>query len=243
LTATGTPVAVKGGGGLRFRYGLAARASRDLDLAIPNDQLADDFRALLDESFGRGWSDFTATIGPADDYRPPDFPDEYVVRRYKASLRYRREVQSWTTITVEVSRDEVGGVNAARPLLDNGFVTLFRALGVEDPSPVAVFPIDFQVAQKLHACTDLTRPNERAHDLVDIQMLLADVPRAERRERLLQAVLDTFRYRETAWPATVVQQPRWDTLYEAATHEVIGVLPDVRSAISWANELIGDIGT
>ena len=171
---------------------------------------------------------------------PEGVPDGHVMDPFDVKSSYLGE--PCATVLFELGKPEVGSTNEPVERLGSDIEAIFTEVGLPAPVPVRVMSAEHQIIQKIHACTgpDAT---SRAHDLVDIQMLLADVPRAERRERLLQAVLDTFRYRETAWPATVVQQPRWDTLYEAATHEVIGVLPDVRSAISWANELIGDIGT
>jgi hypothetical protein len=213
-----------------------------MDLTIPNEMLADHFTVFLDRAFAHGWGPFTAVLGEADDYRPDHVPEAYVVRRYRASLSYGRDIKPWTTIAVEVGRDEVGGVRGASPLLDGGFIDLFRALGLPDPLPVPVFPIDYQVAQKLHACADTTRPNYRAHDLIDLQLLLEKTPRSERRALLLEAVVDTFRYRQTQWPVTVVRHPGWETIYAAALEGVTGVETDLDIAIAWANELITDIG-
>lgn len=242
MLPTDLDVAVKGGGGLRLRFGVATRATIDMDLTVPNDVTADRSKAVLDDAFTRGWGPFTAVLGEADDFRPDHVRDEYVIRRYRAALSYGRDIKPWTTIAVEVGRDEVGGVQGATLLLDDGFTGLFRSLGLPDPQPVRVFPVDFQVAQKLHACTDLTRPNERAHDLVDLQVLLADTPRRERRALLLPAIDDTFRYRRTAWPVTVIRQDGWETIYTAAIEGVDGVLTDLGAAIDWTNELIADIG-
>lgn len=113
MLPTDLEVVVKGGGGLRLRFGLGARATIDLDLAIPNDVFADRFRVVLDRAFTQGWGPFTAVLGEADDFRPDRVPDEYVIRRYRAALAYGRDIKPWTTIAVEVGRDELGGVQGA----------------------------------------------------------------------------------------------------------------------------------
>ena len=53
-------------------------------------------------------------------------------------------------------------------------VELFDIIGLDTPDPIPVLALDHQIAQKLHACTAInakTGGDERAHDLVDLQIL------------------------------------------------------------------------
>lgn len=102
-----------------------------------------------------------------------------------------------------------------------------------------VLSVHHQIAQKLHACTAAspkTGRNERAHDLVDLQILdqeetfdMADV--AAVAERLFAA------RRSHAWPPTVVAYNGWDTIYAEAA-EGLEVLDNVADAVAWANDFI-----
>ena len=96
---------------------------------------------------------------------------------------------------------------------------------------------DHQIAQKLHACTGAG--NERAHDLVDLQLLVSseELDLAQVRETSVRL----FNYRQAQpWPPTVIAGPTWPGIYDEAG---IGlkVVPNVDSAVDWANELIARI--
>lgn len=99
--------------------------------------------------------------------------------------------------------------------------------------------VDHQVAQKLHACTAInprTGGNERAHDLVDLQIL-------EQEEAIdFVAVGTTSRRlfaarRSHPWPPTVVAYERWATIYDEAA-DGLDVLDNVDDAVVWANAFI-----
>lgn len=94
---------------------------------------------------------------------------------------------------------------------------LFSRLGLPSPEPIPLLPVDHQMAQKLHACTWLDRygRNDRAHDLVDLQLLV----REEAPD--LAAVGTTARglfesRRAQSWPPTVAGHDQRDTLYATA---------------------------
>jgi hypothetical protein len=118
-------------------------------------------------------------------------------------------------------------------------IKLFESLGLETPAPIPVLALDHQIAQKLHACTYVnpkTGQNDRAHDLVDLQIL-------EQEETIdLAAVAATAERLFTArqgqdWPPTVVQYDRWETIYtEAATG--LDVIDNAAEAVTWANDFI-----
>jgi hypothetical protein len=102
-------------------------------------------------------------------------------------------------------------------------------------------PVAHQVAQKLHACTSInakTGENERAHDLVDLQLLSRDgidLPTTIVIARRLFASR-----RAQPWPPTVVVFSKWDTIYVEAA-DGLEVLPTVEQAAAWANVLIADL--
>ena len=97
---------------------------------------------------------------------------------------------------------------------------------------------DHQIAQKLHACTG--PDNERAHDLVDLQLLVASV--VVNLAHVKQTSVRLFGYRQAQpWPPAVVATQTWPGIYEDAAG--LDVLPDLDSAVGWANELIRRIDT
>jgi hypothetical protein len=91
---------------------------------------------------------------------------------------------------------------------------IFTKLGLPEPRPVPVLPVAHQVAQKLHACTGVTREgtNDRAHDLVDLQLLDQeagiDLPDTAATARRLFAARKSH-----PWPPTVRAHPDWPQLY------------------------------
>jgi len=116
---------------------------------------------------------------------------------------------------------------------------MFSAIGLPEPQPLPVLAVEHQIAQKLHACTSVnpkTGANQRAHDLVDLQIL-------DQEERIDMAAVDAVATRlfdarrGTPWPPTVRAYEGWDTIYAAAA-ENLDVLADVNAAVEWANDFI-----
>ncbi|GGO84912.1 hypothetical protein GCM10011584_03610 [Nocardioides phosphati] len=79
--------------------------------------------------------------------------------------------------------------------------------------------LPWQIAQKIHACTAALEPprtNDRAHDLVDLQLLEAlvvDEPLGQAR----QACIAVFEARaQHDWPPMIEAQPHWGPIYTRA---------------------------
>lgn len=126
--------------------------------------------------------------------------------------------------------------------LATDIVEMFEEIGLPRPQPLPLLAVEHQIAQKLHACTAVnpkTAGNERAHDLVDLQIL-------HQEEAFDLAVTNEiadrlFASRRTApWPPTVVAYERWDTIYAEAA-DGLDVLEGVDAAVVWANEFIDEI--
>jgi hypothetical protein len=112
---------------------------------------------------------------------------------------------------------------------------LFAELGLHVPRPVAVLPLHHQIAQKLHACTE--PGNERAHDLVDLQLIAALADDGLRRHD----DTTTLRLpRQHAWPTAVVPGPNWATLYADAVAG-LDVIPELGEAVERANRYISKL--
>lgn len=134
----------------------------------------------------------------------------------------------------ELGHNEIGDADEPEYQLSPDLVQLFMEVGLEAPKPVAVMRSDHQVAQKLHAVSSVG--SERAHDLVDLQLL-------DKREDLdLAQVAGTcsrlFDYRrQQAWPPIITPGARWDTLYIEAI-DGLDVLPVVEEAVAWVNNFV-----
>jgi hypothetical protein len=74
-------------------------------------------------------------------------------------------------VKLELGHNEIGDADDPVYLLADDIARLFADVGLPEPAPIPVMRSDHQIAQKLHACTD--PENERAHDLVDLQLLVA----------------------------------------------------------------------
>lgn len=81
--------------------------------------------------------------------------------------------------------------------------------------------------------------NKRAHDLVDLQLIMAN---GNVDIALVHALCcKLFKYRKVhEWPPKVVKGDAWEDIYYAQSRG-INVLPNVDAAVDWANELIARI--
>lgn len=237
------PGVVKGGTAMKLRVGEAgSRFTPDVDVTRSRHESLDDY---LDDLRGRladGWGEFTGTVEQHEPPTPAGVPDEYVMQPFTVRLSYQR--RHWLKVTFELGHDEIGSTESPELHIADDLVALFDELGLPEPMAVPVLPIEHQVAQKLHACTSVnekTGSNERAHDLVDLQILAQDEPFDLARLRLTCERL--FRARQShAWPPDVVAHEGWPELYAEAAED-LDVLDDVHAAVAWANDLVREIAT
>ena len=97
--------------------------------------------------------------------------------------------------------------------------------------------LEYQVAQKLHGASGVN--SDRAHDLIDLQLIMAHAQPDLATTRTICQKL--FAYRKCQpWPATVKKNEKWDAVYEAQKGD-LPVLPTVDEAVTWANDLIARI--
>lgn len=109
-------------------------------------------------------------------------------------------------------------------------------MGLPNSASVPCMTLPWQIAQKIHACTDLVEgagTNDRAHDLVDLQLLealLVDEPLVETRGACV-AVFDARAKHD--WAPIVAAQPHWGPIYERALEglDQLGLAPTVEDAV------------
>ncbi|MDT4934762.1 MAG: hypothetical protein QOK11_2654 [Pseudonocardiales bacterium] len=228
------PGAVKGGTAMKIRLGESgSRFTPDLDTAR-RESLAQ-FIEAFEDALGSGWHGFTGRLIARPGARPAGVPAPYVMRPYEVKLAFQGK--SWHTVKLELGHNEIGDADDPVFLLADEIAQLFADVGLPQPAPIAVMRADHQIAQKLHACTGAG--NERAHDLVDLQLLVSaeELDLAHVRETSVRL----FNYRQAQpWPPTVVAGPTWSGIYDEAGTG-LKVVPNVDSAVDWANELIARI--
>lgn len=232
---------VKGGRNLEIRYGLAAtRASSDLDTVRTGS--FDDFLAHLEDALLEGWVGFGGRVRDRGPIATP-VPRGYQPHRLDVVLTYNSK-PGVGTVTVEVAAEEAGGLESIDVVERGEAAALFAAVGLPAPDPVAVLPVHVQIAQKLHACTTPDEGgwvNERAHDLVDLQLLRRDLPDREL-QRTRAACRRLFAARQHhPWPPIVTAREGWERRYAEERSSVERVHHSVHDAVAWANQLIEEI--
>ena len=235
------PGVVKGGTAMKARLGeLASRFTPDFDAARAARLGLEEYLEQLEDKLAEGWGGFTGTIQTVDGVQPEDVPEEYVMKPYDIRLAY--EGRHWLKVRFELGRDEVDSTEHFQMRLAQDIIELFQQLGLPTPEPLPVMLAEHQVAQKLHACTSVspkTGRNERAHDLVDLQLL-------EEEEEVELAAVNAIATRLFAgrgaqiWPPGVRAYDGWDMLYAKAA-EGLNVMADVDEAVQWANDFIGRV--
>lgn len=232
---------VKGGTAMKLRVGEdASRFTPDLDAARSADLSLVAYLDELEDRLAAGWGGFTGTLRPLPAPQPESVPKDYVMQPFEIRLAYGGN--HWLPVMFELGRDEIGSTSRHDLRLADDIVALFAELGLDRPAPIPLLTVDHQIAQKLHACTSInekTGGNERAHDLVDLQIIL------DEEEIDLAAVAVTARRlfvsrRGHAWPPTVVAYDGWGSFYAKAA-EGVGVIESVADAVTWANDLIARI--
>ena len=222
---------VKGGTSLKLRYGnQCTRMTTDFDLACKGavSSFVDELARWLSE----GWGDFTGTIVRRTPAAPRDVPAEYVMKPFGVKLFYKG--QSWCTIDLELGFNEIGDADEADYCLSDEVLEIFSKLGLPLPKPIPLMKLEYQIAQKLHGATE--PGSRRAHDLIDLQLILAKTKIDLARTNAICQRLFAFR-RMQPWPSFVTRGPDWQSIYEEE-RPAVGILPGVDAAISWTNNLI-----
>lgn len=208
---TGAPLLlVKGGSSLELRRGIPdSRTSKDFDTVARRD--IELIHEQLADAGETGWEGFTAIFTAPEEIDVPGMPVK--PRRFTAKLSYRG--RAFATVPIEVSSVEAGNADQFDTLTSD-------ALGlVGVPAAVAVpcMTIPGQIAQKLHAVTAVLeepKVNDRAHDLVDLQLLeglLLDADLMPTRS----ACIAIFEARaQHPWPPRVATLPHWPLIYAGA---------------------------
>jgi hypothetical protein len=182
---------VKGGVAMELRLGLAARATKDIDigLCLPAEQVVPAFDAAIAVGYG--------------DFRLRRQGEARVLDNGARQLRVRIDYLENPFATVDVD------LASASTETDTETIAPFvlEELDLTAPRDVPCLAITEQIAQKVHATTEPTprgRPNMRFRDIIDI-VLLNDRMRPDPTE-LNAACARVFAMRQIhAWP--IIEYP------------------------------------
>lgn len=226
---------VKGGTGLKFRFGEAmSRVTADLDTAWRTG--LDEFLKGLCMRLASGWNGFSGEVRVLKQGSPKGVPFDYVMQPCDVKLSYLG--RPWYTVQLEVGHNEIGDADAFDVVeIPRVLEELFDFIAIPRPAAVPAMRLEFQIAQKLHGSS--APSSKRAHDLIDLQLIMGKVDVDMKLAGEICRKL--FRYRKThEWPPTVVKGEDWEQTYDDQKAD-LPVLPTVDEAVAWANELIGKI--
>jgi hypothetical protein len=234
---------MKGGAAMSVRVGEAgSRFTTDLDAARPADMALGDYLDEFARRLEAGWGGFTATLEQLPPAEPDGIPEQYVMQPFKIRLQYLG--RHWLTVPFELGHDEIDSTKQHELRIARDIVSLFEAVGLAEPQPIPLLTVEHQIAQKLHACTAInprTGDNDRAHDLVDLQIL--EHEESIDKPALAKIATRLFKVRDAQpWPPIVVAHPSWPTIYAEAA-DGLDVRVHVDDAVVWANDFIASLTT
>ena len=231
---------VKGGVYVEMQLrGLAqTRATRDIDVLFRGT--TDEFMTQLRRVVSQPWGPFTLETTDVELIAGV----KRVVKPCGFDVRIMVKGATWRRVRVEVSFPEGRIAERAQPVPAPpiGF------FGVDAPDHVAGIVMDYQVAQKIHACTDEDTDgwvNDRVRDVIDANLFHDYFYAGGPPPSLKLACLDVFesRAREATqlgmvprhWPPVVEPNDLWRSLYP-------GLAASVGSQVS-LDEAIGRLNT
>lgn len=218
---------IKGGVAMELRLSTGARATKDLDTTL-RAAIAE-VTNHLDPVLRDGFGDFTATRTEIEAVR-----DTGAIR-FDVKLSYRG--RSVGTIPVEVAEAE-GAMGAE---VDHVPAQPLDHVGLEGPLTVPCIAVRWQIAQKLHACTERPpdRENDRFRDLIDLQLLAEFV---DDWRALRMACVEVFEGRNMhAWPPEIHIPDSWNAGYRTLAEDMGFAPTEVNEAADLVRAIIRQI--
>jgi len=214
--ADGTPLfIVKGGVTMYLRFGARARFSKDYDAVFRRE--LDCLEDVLAEAPSHPVGPFIVRpLGKPEPIGPTG------ALRQTLDIRYGPTQRGWGKVQLETSRAEGRSVvpevvEWLRPIPD------LSVFGFETQDSIPCMPMTYQIAQKIHVCTEILehKENGRFHDLLDLQ-LLAELVEDDDWTAVRDACEEIFAGRgKHAWPPSITLYPEWPVGYtkEAVDNE------------------------
>jgi hypothetical protein len=222
---------LKGGVAMELRLKLRARATKDYDAAFR--ARADEVLDLLDTALQGTYNNFTVTRDAPEDIKNTG------AMRLRLRLAYKG--REWGSVRLELAPVE-GQMGTELDRVESAPVD---GLQVPMPETVSCVSVRYQVAQKLHACTEVFTDgpeNGRFRDVMDILLVESLIRGEVGLERAREACADIFEVRgKHAWPPEVTIYESWREPFSALA-EKNGFEPkDTNKAAERLRQLIADI--
>lgn len=227
----GTPLFVlKGGVAMQLRFGPRARLSKDYDAAFRR-RIAELETVLADAPSHPVGGFLLRAVGKPEPIGPTG--------AFRQTLKLTYAGKPWATVPLEVSEPE--GASAALDTLDHlrpiPDPTVF---GLDEFGTIEVMPVSYQMAQKIHACTEVRedKENERFTDLLDLQ-LLAELIAADGWSTVRDACVEVFSLRQKhSWPPGVTIFQGRPEGYERTALENGFPVTSIESAVAAVESII-----
>lgn len=201
-------IVFKGGAALEMRFGLRARSTKDLDAAYRGD--LDEAVALIGKAVTAGWSGFTGWVTEVELIERARVQSPPV--RFNIKLAYRGK--DLISIPIEISLAEATSLQEP----EVSFVAIsLEPVHLKGPATVALLPLRYQIAQKLHACTESPSDdysNDRSRDLADLMLIEELGVEEDDLPGVRAACVEIFDARGIhRWSPLVQAFPGWDALW------------------------------
>ena len=223
---------VKGGTAMQLRLGIHARATTDLDVVFRGrlEEWLDRFDSAIAD---RTWQGFTVTR------KTEPVPIEIRglgYRPWRVPLQIRYEGREFGSTSLEVAIDETSATH--HELIEPSGIAL-ATFAIDPPQLVPCLDLPYQIAQKLHACTEpLPEGNDRVRDIIDIWLLEALLDSIDL-ATVRSAVTETFRRRQNhRWPPEVASSDSWARDYAGLITEYPDAPPTIDAAVDYLARLI-----
>lgn len=237
----GTPLFwLKGGTMLQYRLSGMSRTTKDIDGLVRGD--LDRFLAELDKVLEEPWGPLTLVRGEVEVI---DVPNR-IIKPRRFDIVVALNGVTWRRAQVEISPDEgrAGTTPESIP------APSLAGFGLPSPDHFMSLSMAYQIAQKIHACTDPHDPpafvNDRARDVVDLLLLRELVETAQNPSlgEVRAAISDVFTARAAeaaaagarprTWPARCTAYPHWESSFASAA-ESAGLAVTLGGAIDQLN--------
>lgn len=156
-------------------------------------------------------------------------------------MRNQDRLSQQAVVTVPVEMAEVEGSMGVD--VDQVPARSLDHVGLDGPATVPCIAVRWQIAQKLHACTEQLedRDNDRFRDLLDLQ-LLAELIAEEGWPDVRVACVEVFAGRaKHAWPPELTMPDSWRAGYRTLAEDTDFAVVDVADAAEAVRHLIARI--
>lgn len=232
---------LKGGTLLQYRLPGQSRTTKDIDGLVRGD--LDQFLEQLDRVLTEPWGPLTLVRGEVEVIEVPN----RTAKPRRFDLTVALNGVTWRRVQIEISPDE----GRAGATLESIPAPSLAGFGLPSPDRLASLSMTYQIAQKIHACTDPHDPpafvNDRARDVVDL-LLLRDLVETTQHPALGEvrsAVEDIFMTRAAeaitfgatprTWPARSIAHAHWEASFASAA-ESAGQAGSLADAVDQLND-------